>query len=119
MCVRLGVTNEAAFHDFYGRICGFEAAGHNSYRCGDSLLKFAHDALAARTEAMRAPGFRYLTVQVWDADEEHRGLLERGAEEGRPPVTLGTTARFSFIRDPDGNWIEISQRASLTGPLPA
>jgi lactoylglutathione lyase len=31
---------------------------------------------------------------------------------------LGETARISFILDPDGNWIEISQRASLTGALP-
>jgi hypothetical protein len=23
-----------------------------------------------------------------------------------------------MVRDPDGNWIEISQRASLTGALP-
>ena len=29
-------------------------------------------------------------------------------------VTLGRVARISFIRDPDGNFIEISQRASLT-----
>ena len=29
-------------------------------------------------------------------------------------TTLGGTARISFIRDPDGNWIELSQRASLT-----
>lgn len=67
---------------------------------------------------MRAPGFRYLTVQVWDCDAEHAALLALGAEEGRPPATLGTTARISFIRDPDGNWIEVSQRASLTGDLP-
>jgi hypothetical protein len=33
-------------------------------------------------------------------------------------VTLGTVARISFIRDPDGNFIEVSQRASLTGSLP-
>jgi hypothetical protein len=32
---------------------------------------------------------------------------------------LGSTARISFVRDPDGNWIEISQRASLTGTLNA
>ncbi len=38
--------------------------------------------------------------------------------EGAPPVTLGEVARISFIRDPDGNWIEISQRASLTGAIP-
>ena len=40
------------------------------------------------------------------------------APEGTvPAVTLGKTARISFVRDPDGNWIELSQRASLTGPL--
>jgi lactoylglutathione lyase len=44
--------------------------------------------------------------------------VARGGTEGRPPLTLGATARISFVRDPDGNWIEISQRASLTGPLP-
>jgi hypothetical protein len=33
------------------------------------------------------------------------------------PFTLGSTARISFVADPDGNWIEISQRASLTGDL--
>jgi len=34
------------------------------------------------------------------------------------PFNMGKTARISFITDPDGNWIELSQRASLTGPLP-
>jgi lactoylglutathione lyase len=43
--------------------------------------------------------------------------MAHGGTEGRPPVTLGTTARVSFVRDPDGNWIEVSQRASLTGSL--
>jgi lactoylglutathione lyase len=33
------------------------------------------------------------------------------------PTTLGTTARISMLCDPDGNWIEISQRASITGSL--
>ena len=33
------------------------------------------------------------------------------------PVTLGTTARISMVRDPDGNWIELSQRASIAGSL--
>ena len=33
------------------------------------------------------------------------------------PLTLGTTARISMVRDPDGNWIELSQRASIVGSL--
>lgn len=117
--VRLAVRDEAAFHRFYGEMLGLEAAGPNRYRCGDSLLMFERAADAVRVGEMQAPGFRYVTVQVWDVDAEHRALVARGAEEGRPPVTLGATARISFVRDPDGNWIEISQRASLTGPLPA
>jgi len=28
---------------------------------------------------------------------------------------LGETVRYAFVCDPDGNHIEISQRASLTG----
>lgn len=116
--VRLAVRDEAAFHRFYGKQLGLEAARENAYRWGDSVLLFSHSADARRTELQRAPGYRYLTVQVWDVDGVHADLLARGVEEGRPPVTLGQTARISFIRDPDGNWIEVSQRASLTGPLP-
>jgi lactoylglutathione lyase len=33
------------------------------------------------------------------------------------PVKLGDVAHISFVRDPDGNWIEISQRKSITGTL--
>lgn len=116
--VRLAVRDEAAFRDFYGRILGLEAIARNRYRWGDSLVSFEEEPSAVRAGEMRAPGFRYLTVQVWDCDAEHAGFLAQGAEEGRPPTTLGSTARISFIRDPDGNWIEVSQRASLTGDLP-
>ncbi len=116
--IRLAVRDEAAFNDFYGHTLGLDAVGHNAYRCGESVFLFEHAPDAARTEVVRAPGYRYLTIQVWNVDVEHRGLLARGAEEGSVPVTLGATARISFVRDPDGNWIEISQRASLTGPLP-
>jgi len=69
------------------------------------------------SDTLRAPGYRYITVQVYKVDSEHERLLQMGATEGSPPTTLGSTARISFIRDPDGNFIEVSQRASLTGDL--
>jgi lactoylglutathione lyase len=117
--VRLGVRDVAAFRDFFGRILGLEEAATNRYRCGDSLLMFEQDPTAGRAGDMQGRGYRYLTVQIFDVAAEHAELVRRGAEEGRAPVTLGTTARISFIRDPDGNWIEVSQRSSLTGPLPS
>ena len=97
----------------------FARVGDDRYLCGDTMLILREHASAEHSEPLRAPGYRYLTVQVWDVDAEHAGIIERGGAEGRPPVTLGSTARVSFVRDPDGNWIEVSQRASLTGALPA
>ena len=119
IAVRVAVRDEAAFHRFYGDAMQFEQAGERAYRCGDSLLIFERADGAVPAGRMQAPGYRYITVQVWDVEAEHAGVIARGGTEGRAPITLGTTARISFVRDPDGNWIEISQRASLTGPLPA
>ena len=117
IAVRLAVRDEAAHHAFYRDALQLAPAGDRAYRCGDSLLMFAASDDAAEVGSFTARGFRYLTIQVRDVDAEHAGILARGGREGRPPITLGTTARISFVRDPDGNWIEISQRASLTGPL--
>ena len=115
--MRIAVRDIAAFDAYFAGALQFERAGEHRYRCGDSLIACVEDASAVRTEPIRAPGYRYLTVQVRDVDAEHAGIIARGGTEGRPPVTLGTTARISFVRDPDGNWIEVSQRASLTGRL--
>jgi lactoylglutathione lyase len=118
IAVLLRVSEETAFHRFFGDAMQFERADDRAYRCGDSLVLFEQGDVAP-PHRMQAPGYRYLTVQVWDVDAEHAGIMERGGSEGRPPITLGATARISFVRDPDGNWIEISQRASLTGPVTA
>ena len=118
IALKLVVSSAALFREFYGSVMQLPPATKDAYRCGDSLLMFEQYPRAARDNPLRAGGFRYFTIQVVDVDREHAKLIERGAVEGMAPVTLGETARISFIRDPDGNWIELSQRASLTGPLP-
>ena len=115
--VHLHVSDEALFEDFFGRSLGLEPVGARRYRCGDSLLSFERAPRGERSHALAGRGYRYLTVQVFDCEAEHRGVLERGGTEGQAPVVLGDVAMISFVRDPDGNWIEISQRASLTGSL--
>ncbi len=119
IAVRLAVRAAAAHDRFFAGAMQMERVNERAYRCGDSLLFVEQSADAVEAGRTQGPGFRYLTVQVWGVDAEHAGIISRGGAEGRPPVTLGATARISFVRDPDGNWIEISQRASLTGPLPA
>jgi lactoylglutathione lyase len=115
--IELGVRDPASFDSFYGEALELDRIAEHRYRLGDSVLSFEHDASAARSGSMREPGFRYATVQVFDVAAAHAGIVARGGEEAYPPRTLGSTARISFVRDPDGNWIEISQRASLTGTL--
>jgi lactoylglutathione lyase len=92
--------------------------GDGRYRIGTSLLSLVPDADVPPIGGMFSAGFRYLTVQVWDVRAAHAHLLAAGWTEGRAPVKLGETAFISFVRDPGGSWIEVSQRASLTGPLP-
>ena len=99
------MRDESAFHEFYAKALELEPLGDNAYCCGHSVLLFAKDASAGRTGDMRGCGYRYITIQVWDVDAEHRRMLAAGAEEGRAPVTLGKVARISFVRDPDGNCI--------------
>ncbi|MEP7215171.1 MAG: VOC family protein [Anaerolineaceae bacterium] len=117
IAVRYGVRDPEAFRTFFAEQLGLAIVSENIYRCGDSLLIVERDPLAVPAGEMRAPGLRYITIQVRDVELEHDRAISRGVAQGRPPVTLGSTARISFIRDPDGNWIELSQRASLTGTL--
>jgi len=117
--VVLAARELGAHRRFYTHALGLEETAPGTFRCGTSLFIVREDASAGGDVARDGRGYRYTTIQVFDCDAEHAGILARGGAEGARPITLGKTARFSFVRDPDGNWIEISQRASLTGPLPS
>lgn len=96
-----------------------EPLSDTSFRWGTTVFLLEEDKDMVVSGGMQGSGYRYMTVQVFKVDNEHAEALERGALEGSAPVTLGSTARISFITDPDNNWIEISQRKSLTGDLSA
>lgn len=113
--VVLRVGNRDATDRFYRHVMQFDSPSRGVYRAGDSLVIVGEEGPVEKSAEWRAPGFRYTTVQIFDAAKEHEGILARGGEEGAPLRVLGDTARYSFVRDPDGNFIEISQRASLTG----
>ncbi len=115
--INMEVSSLDKFQHFYRNILQIEEVNETCFKWGTTLFFLTENTGHQHCEDMRGIGFRYITVQVHKVDEEHRGVLARGGSEGLPPVTLGKTARISFILDPDGNWIEISQRASLTGDL--
>jgi catechol 2,3-dioxygenase-like lactoylglutathione lyase family enzyme len=94
---------------------------HGRFKIGTTLIVVDVDPAAPEhVDTMFARGFRYLTVQVHDVRKEHDALTAEGGgwSEERAPMKLGDVAYISFVRAPDGSWLEVSQRASLTGPLP-
>ena len=118
--IRLKVRDLAAHRRFYSEGLGLTeepAQRSAAFRAGETLLLLEQSPDAPSDAVMDGKGWRYITFQVFKVDDEHARILERGGREALKPTTLGTTARISMVRDPDGNWIEISQRASITGSL--
>jgi len=118
IAILLRVNDPDAHDRFWTHVMQYERAGTGRYRCGDSLIVIAEQGkVEHRGTAWRGPGYRYTTVQVWDCVAEYEGILARGGTAGGDVRVLGETVRYAFVCDPDGNHIEISQRASLTGNL--
>jgi lactoylglutathione lyase len=118
--VELGVRNPAAHARFYREALGCsELPGSNGsgFRAGDSVIRIERSDDAPSDASFEGRGWRYVTFQVFRVDDEHAAVLAHGGREAMAPRTLGKTARISMVRDPDGNWIELSQRASLVGSL--
>ena len=120
LAVIMGVRSLTEHRKFYRDILGFaeqSGAGSLAFRLGDSLMLFEEDRAATVDPVRQAHGWRYITLQVADIDGIHGELRRKGVREGLAPTTLGEVARISMILDPDGNWIELSRRASIVGSL--
>lgn len=115
--VRIAVRDLAAHRRFYAAALGLPEERPGAFRAGESLILLEESPDAPSDAQMAGQGWRYITFQVFKVDEEHAGVLVRGGREALAPLTLGATARISMVRDPDGNWIELSQRASIVGAL--
>ncbi len=120
LALRIKVRSIEAHSRFYRDAFGLEEEPYSkgvAFRLGNGLLLLEKADDAPNDAQYEGKGWRYITFQIFNADEAHEKALASGGIEGMAPTTLGSTARISFVRDPDGNWIELSQRASLVGSL--
>ena len=101
--------------DFYGQSMGLCATTDHQFKVGASSITLSEGEVGHFERS--GIGFRYMTVQVFDVVATHADILAKGGREGMAPTKLGDVAFISFVLDPDGNWIEISQRKSITGSL--
>jgi len=120
IAVAMGIRSLSEHRRFYGDILGFPEQSWSAgpaFRLGESLIFLEEDRLATVDPIRQARGWRYITLQIADIDTVHDELLSKGVREGLAPITLGDVARISMILDPDGNWIELSRRASIVGSV--
>ena len=120
LAVAMRVRSLIDHRRFYGDILGFAEQPWSSglaFRLGDSLVLLEQDGAATVDPVRQARGWRYITLQIAELDAVHEGLRSKGVREGLAPIPLGDVARISMILDPDGNWIELSRRASIVGSL--
>jgi lactoylglutathione lyase len=115
--VRVQVRDLAAQRRFYSEGLGLIEEAPALFRAGEGALCLEAAEDAPTQAPFEGPGWRYITFQVAKTDLEHAHILAHGGREALAPTTLGTIARISMVMDPAGNWIEISQRANLTGSL--
>ncbi len=124
--IRVGVTEPAKFADFYTTALGATPLSDNRFRIGETIIAVFHEAethtmpplpfanVLEVIKGMTGLGIRYITLGVKDCDASFVALKSAGAHEALAPVNFGTVARIAFVRDPDGNFIELAQR-----PAPA
>jgi len=118
--IRLRVRDIAAHRRFYREALALAEIPYSAggaFQAAETAILLDQAADAPSSATFDGKGWRYITFQVFKVDTEHARVLAHGGGEGFPPRTLGETARISMVRDPDGNWIELSQRASITGSL--
>lgn len=116
--VRIAVPDRERSLAHYRDVLGFAQETASRMRCGDSVVLLDERADAPSGAGPGACGWLYLTVQVRDCDAEVARIEAAGGRVAVPPRNLGDVARMAMVQDPDGNLLEISQRASLVGPLP-
>lgn len=116
LALRLSVSDVTASTRFYTQVLGWVELRPGVLSCGQGLLLLDSSGRApCPASPLAARGLRYLTLQIYDCDATYAQATSNGAIGLRPPVTMGSTARVAFIQDPDGTWIELSERASITG----
>ncbi len=116
LCIHLVVSNVDTHRRFYGQALGLPEHQQAEFMGGETRLVL-EEGDATIDPIQLGVGYRYMTLQIFDVVKAHAHVLANGGREGSAPRRLGDVAYISFVRDPDGNWIELSQRKSIVGSL--
>jgi catechol 2,3-dioxygenase-like lactoylglutathione lyase family enzyme len=118
--VRLSVPDVDAQIQFLEKGMGATRTG-SGYRVGNTQFTVEEAPGAPDPGPAFARGFTMITLVVSDIYQAHERLVAAGGHHGLrvcPDPMVPGRCLFSFVSDPNGNWIELVQFADLSGPLP-
>ncbi|MEU9171736.1 VOC family protein [Streptomyces sp. NPDC048420] len=105
-----------ALADFYATVLDAEAEGEAPFArvaVPGAVLSFfstrAMESMVPGSMAAAASGGFTLEFRVADVDERHAQLAARGVEILKPPTTQPWGRRSVWLRDPDGNIVNLYQ----------
>ena len=77
------------------------------------LIEYVNPPAGERPSEERSViGGSHLCFQVDDIDATFQRLVENGGQKMNPPVELAPGRLACYLRDPDGNWIELLELRS-------
>jgi catechol 2,3-dioxygenase-like lactoylglutathione lyase family enzyme len=88
---------------------------------GVEMVEISNAGGRALDRKLHDPGANCLVVTVRDLDGTLARLVKLGApmvSVGGEPVTIGQGTRIVIVRDPDGNFVELSQPAEIPSSAP-
>jgi len=116
--IRMVVSDLVRSTAYYRDVLGWSVDEKGIIHCGASVLLREERPDAPTNIVLPVRGWTYLTVRIRDCEAELAEIAAAGNFVASEALTMRDVARFAMVRDPDGNQVELSQRASLTGPLP-
>ncbi len=115
--VHLRVRDLEVHRRFYAEALGLPEVSHGRFTAGETLFILTQSAEAPADAQILGTGWRYITFQVMRNLDAHAQALKAGAREAVAPALFGNSVRYSMVQDPDGNWVELAQRAELAGSV--
>ena len=116
----LNVTNLDRSIAFYTTHIGLKLTSRREVKQNNAEIAFLKDEDENALELTywkdkvikEGDNFDHIALAVADIQSTMKDLKEKGVAIAMEPFSLqGSTSKIGFIKDPDGNWLELIQRS--------